>query len=80
MTDDMQRLFAGIRKFGWDPNKRERNLREREIDFDDASYVFGGPTIIRQSDRKGEERYMVLDFSMTLKSSSYVHFGVTCVG
>jgi uncharacterized DUF497 family protein len=62
MTDDMQRLFAGIRKFGWDPNKRERNLREREIDFDDASYVFGGPTIIRQSDRKGEERYMVFGF------------------
>jgi uncharacterized protein len=49
-------LFAGIREFGWDPPKRERNLLERHIDFEDAKLVLGGPTIIRRSDRKGETR------------------------
>ncbi|MBI3759232.1 MAG: BrnT family toxin [Deltaproteobacteria bacterium] len=62
IEDDHAALFANIRKFGWDNNKRDRILREREIDFDDVRFVFDGPTIIRRSDRKGEVRYMVFGF------------------
>jgi uncharacterized protein (DUF4415 family) len=29
MTEDVQRLFAGVREFGWDPKKRESNLRDQ---------------------------------------------------
>ena len=39
MTDDLQRLFQDIRDFGWNPKKREINLRERKLDFDDAREV-----------------------------------------
>ena len=54
--------FARVRKFDWDPPKRERNLRERQFDFNDAEFVFDGPIIVRRSDRKGEIRYMVFGF------------------
>jgi uncharacterized DUF497 family protein len=60
--DDWRELFLRIRGFGWDNNKRERVLREREIDFDDARFVFDGPITVRRSDRKGEARYMVFGF------------------
>lgn len=57
MTDeDPSILFAQISAFGWHPEKRERNLRERQIDFEDARFVINGPTIVRRSDRKGETR------------------------
>jgi len=63
MTEDnWNELFSRIRGFGWDNNKRNRILREREIDFDDARVVFDGPTIVRRSDRKDEVRYMVFGF------------------
>ena len=62
MAEDDQDLFARIRAFGWDNKKRDRILREREIDFDDARLILDGPTIIRRSDRKGEVRYMVFGF------------------
>jgi uncharacterized protein len=62
MTEDCQDLFARIRAFGWDNSKRDRVLRERGIDFDDARSILDGPTIIRRSDRKDEVRYMVFGF------------------
>jgi uncharacterized DUF497 family protein len=63
MIDEVaNELFAGIREFGWDPPKRERNLQERHIDFEDARLLLRGPTIIRRSDRKDETRYMVFGF------------------
>jgi len=62
IEDDHAVQFAHIREFGWDNNKRDRTLREREIDFDDARFVFDGPTVIRRSDRNGEVRYMVFGF------------------
>jgi uncharacterized protein (DUF4415 family) len=33
MTEDVQRLFAGVRDFGWNPKKRETNLRDHKIDL-----------------------------------------------
>ena len=62
MIEDPAALFAQVRAFGWDDKKRERILRERDIDFDDARLVLDGPTIIRRSDRKGEVRYMIFGY------------------
>ena len=55
-------LFAHIRAFEWDETKRESNLRNHDVDFQDARRVIDGATFIRQSDRKGEIRYMVYGF------------------
>lgn len=60
--DDIATLFAHVRNFGWDPEKRATILRDREIDFDDMRFVLAGPTIIERSDRKGEVRYKVFGF------------------
>jgi hypothetical protein len=62
MADDLQLLFAGIRDFGWNPIKRERNLQDHKIDFEDAKGVFDGYTNIRRSDRHGEVRYQVFGY------------------
>jgi uncharacterized DUF497 family protein len=62
VTEEIDELFANIRTFEWDPPKRERILKEREIDFEDARFVIDGQTIIRRSDRKGETRYMIFGF------------------
>jgi uncharacterized protein len=62
MTEDLQRLFAGVREFGWDPKKRESNLRDHKIDFEDAKGIFGGYTFIRRSDRHGEVRYQIFGY------------------
>jgi len=55
-------VFAHIRAFEWDETKRQSNLRNHDIDFQDARRVIDGATFIRQSDRKGEIRYMVYGF------------------
>lgn len=62
MTEDVQRLFAGVREFGWDPNKRESNLRKHRIDFEDARGILDGPVFIRRSDRYDEVRYQILGY------------------
>ena len=60
--DTVRQLFARIRAFEWDEDKREINWRDHQIDFRDARQVIDGPTIIQRSDRKGEVRYMVFGF------------------
>jgi len=62
MTEEMQRLFAGVRDFGWDPKKRESNLRDHRIDFEDVRGILDGYTFIRRSDRHGEVRYQIFGF------------------
>ncbi len=62
MAEDLQRLFAGVREFGWDPRKRESNLRDHKIDFVDVKGIFDGYTFIRRSDRHGEIRYQVFGY------------------
>jgi uncharacterized DUF497 family protein len=62
MAEEFEQLFARVRDFGWNPDKREWTIRERGIDFDEVRFVFDGPTLVYRSDRKGEERYVVLGF------------------
>jgi uncharacterized DUF497 family protein len=62
MTEDLQRLFADVRDFGWNPNKRETNLRDHQIDFIDVREIFDGGTYIRRSDRHGEVRYQIFGY------------------
>ncbi|NKE69121.1 BrnT family toxin [Ramlibacter sp. RBP-2] len=42
----------------YDPEKRERTLRERGLDFEDATFIFAGPTLEVEDTRKdyGEAR------------------------
>ena len=46
----------------YDPAKRDRTLRERGLNFDDAVHVFTGFYLTRTDDRKnyGEVRYITL--------------------
>jgi uncharacterized DUF497 family protein len=60
--DDDADPFSRIQAFDWDENKREQNLQDHGIDFQDARQVTDGPTFVRRSDRKGEIRYMVFGF------------------
>ena len=60
--DEFDDLFARIAAFEWDEEKRGRNLRDHNVDFDDARRVFDGPTFVRRSDRKDEVRFMVFGF------------------
>jgi uncharacterized protein len=62
MAEDFQRLVARIRGFGWDPKKRESNLRDHKIDFEDAKAIFDHYHTIRRSDRHGEIRYEVFGY------------------
>jgi uncharacterized DUF497 family protein len=62
MAEEFDKLFAAIRRFGWDPAKREIVLNERGIVFDEVHLVFNGPTVAYRSDRNGEERYVVFGF------------------
>jgi uncharacterized DUF497 family protein len=62
MNEDLQSLFAKISAFGWNPKKRESNLRVHRIDFEDAKGIFGGTTFIRRSDRHGEIRYHIFGY------------------
>ncbi len=47
-----------MKKYEWDNDKRELNLKKHGIDFLDAVEVFDDPDIIEASStRKGEERF-----------------------
>jgi uncharacterized protein len=59
MADEFSELFAKVRAFGWDDNKRDWTIRERGIDFDDVRFIFDGPIVADRSDRNGEERFVV---------------------
>jgi uncharacterized DUF497 family protein len=62
-SEDYFRLFADIHDFGWNPNKRDSNLRDKKIDFDDAREVLKEITLIRRSDRHGEVRYQIFGYA-----------------
>jgi uncharacterized DUF497 family protein len=62
MAEDIQRLFADVRDFGWDPKKRESNLRDHKIDFEDVKHILDGYTFTRRSDRHGEVRYQIFGY------------------
>jgi len=60
--DDLPAVVARIRAFDWNPNKRESNLRDHKIDFEDVKGIFDRYHIIRRSDRYGETRYEVFGY------------------
>ena len=62
MTEDLQRLLASIRDFGWNESKRETNLLDHQIDFLDVRGMFDDYTFIRRSDRHGEVRYQIFGY------------------
>ena len=62
MAEDVQPLFVGVRDFGWNPNKRETNLRDHQIDFEDVRSILDGYTFIRRSDRHDEVRYQIFGY------------------
>jgi uncharacterized DUF497 family protein len=62
MAEDVKRLFAGVRDFGWNPKKRETNLIDHKIDFVDVKRILDGYTFIRRSDRHGEVRYQIFGY------------------
>jgi hypothetical protein len=47
MAADVERLFAGVREYGWNPKKRESNLNDHKIDFEDVKRILDGYTFIR---------------------------------
>ena len=59
---DLARLFSGIRAFNWNPKKRDSNLRDHKIDFEDVKGLFDNYTFTRRSDRHGEIRYEVFGY------------------
>lgn len=69
MAEDLQRLFAVIRDFAWDPTKREINLRDHNIDFQDVVDILEDYTLIRRSDRHGEVRYQIFGYLDDLEIS-----------
>ena len=58
--DDDRRLFCRIRAVEWDPRKAASNRSKHGIDFDEAIEVFYGPILLYRSDRKEEERWLVI--------------------
>lgn len=62
MTDDLQRLFAGVRDFGWNTKKCSSNIRDHKIDFENVRAIFDSYTFIRRSDRHGEVRYQIFGY------------------
>lgn len=55
-------LFASVRSFGWNPKKRESNLEDHKIDFEDAKVIIDDYTFVRRSDRHGEIRYQIFGY------------------
>lgn len=49
-------------RFTFDSDKRDRTLKERGLDFADASKVFAGPTLTVSDDRRdyGEPRFITI--------------------
>lgn len=60
--DNLSIRFTHIRRFDWNPKKRQTNLRDHKIDFEDVRGIFDGYTFVRRSDRHGEIRYQVFGY------------------
>ena len=47
-------------EFEWDESKSRQNLEKHGIDFEEATEVFYDSYLLRQSNRKGEERWVAI--------------------
>ena len=50
------------RAFEWDEHKNSLNRAKHGLDFEDAVEIFYGPTLLRSSDRKSEERWIAIGY------------------
>jgi uncharacterized DUF497 family protein len=62
MLENVMRVVeeAQFRDFDWDPDKRERTLVERNLDFIDAARALLEPHLEQSSDRDGEPRTLAV--------------------
>jgi uncharacterized DUF497 family protein len=58
--DQSKNPFERIPAFEWDEKKRASNLDKHGIDFEDATEIFYGATLLRRSHRNNEERWLAL--------------------
>ena len=66
-------------RFDWDPNKRQRTLVERGLDFADAAKALLEPHIEVRSDRFGEVRVLAIcDHSPKVIAVVYTPRGELC--
>ena len=56
-NEKLSELLLDIIGFEWNGTKSRQNLEKHGIDFDEATEVFYGSDLLRQSDRKGESRW-----------------------
>jgi uncharacterized DUF497 family protein len=61
--DQSSDLFGRIYGFEWDEEKHKRNLEKHGIDFEEATEVFYGASLLRRSDRNSEERWIAIGYS-----------------
>ena len=53
-------------RFTWDPNKATQNLRKHQVNFDEATTVFGDPFAGIEDDPDhsiDEQRYLIIGYS-----------------
>ena len=62
-TENSDFEFLASSGFEWDEEKSKANLIKHGIDFEDASEVFYGPVILRESNRSSEERWIAIGTS-----------------
>jgi uncharacterized DUF497 family protein len=62
MAEDyvVERLFERIETVEWNAEKAASNRRKHGIDFDEATEVFYGTSLLRRSDRNTEERWIAI--------------------
>jgi len=66
MTEEkLSDLFANVRAFEWDENKRRANVAKHGIDFVDALEIFTDPKhfTFRSTSHSGEKRYVSVGLS-----------------
>ena len=61
--DNLELEFVTTTDFEWDERKNDINRAKHGIAFGEASEVFYGPILLRQSDRNNEERWTALGYS-----------------
>jgi uncharacterized DUF497 family protein len=69
MAGDFELLAAA--GFEWDEVKSNANLVKHGISFDDASEIFYGPVVVKNSTRNNEERWIAIGISRSDRDSDF---------
>jgi uncharacterized protein len=60
VMDQSNNPFERISAFEWDEKKRNKNLEKHGIDFEEATEVFYGGSLVSRSHRNNEERWIAI--------------------